>query len=328
MTTPIISVIVPFYNVKSYLDRCLRSIEEQSFNDYEVILVNDGSTDGSEEIALFYSNKHPNFRLITQENQGLGGARNTGIKFSSGEYVVFPDSDDWVHKDYLKRLYETAISKEADVVECGSVRVWDNGKQKQHSYYKSKDPIITDINRQEYLMRVSYAVWNKMFRRVLLNDTWFPKHMTKQDYAWTPIILSKASRVVVINDVLYYYFWRSDSATNATKVNFDLLKAQHILESSELKESYPRVLRFYFIRNIMGTLLWAMSQDKKYDKDIVSILKEASTKYGDLSDAIDSQAIGSLKTFWAKLLLGNHIKAARVFAKSVERARAIVRRII
>lgn len=325
MGVPKVSVIVPFYNVKKYLDICLNSIENQSFRDFEVIMVNDGSFDGSEQIALSYSERLSNFTLINQENLGLGGARNTGIKHSSGEFVVFPDSDDWVHKDYLKILYETAITEGADVVECRCIRVWEDGKQKNHLYNKPVDYIITDFNREDYLKNVSYVVWNKIFRRGLFKDTWFPEHMSKQDYAWTPIILARASKIVIVDDVLYYYLWRSDSATNATKVNFNLLKAQHILESSELKDSYPRVLRFYFIRNIMGTLLWAMSQDKRYTSDIVTILTDAYNKYGDLSDDICSTIIGNYKTIWARMLLKKRYLLARVYARAMESARSIVR---
>ena len=98
---PAVSIVVPVYNVEAYLEKCLDSLVNQNFDNYEVIIVNDGSTDKSKEIAQRYENKYSNVVLIDQKNKGLGGARNTGIEAVKGEYILFVDSDDYIHPDTL-----------------------------------------------------------------------------------------------------------------------------------------------------------------------------------------------------------------------------------
>ena len=113
-----ISLIVPVYNVENYLERCLLSVENQTFENFEVIIVNDGSTDGSLRVIQRFLNRNMNFKLIDQENKGLGEARNVGIKNSCGRYVAFLDSDDFLEPNYLEKLYLSAIRTCADIVCC------------------------------------------------------------------------------------------------------------------------------------------------------------------------------------------------------------------
>ena len=113
-----ISLIIPVYNVEKYLRRTLESVENQTFKNFEVIIVNDGSTDGSLEIIQEFVNKHDNFILVDQENSGVGMARNAGIKVSRGIYIAFLDSDDFLEPNYLKKLYFAAIKTGSDIVCC------------------------------------------------------------------------------------------------------------------------------------------------------------------------------------------------------------------
>ncbi|NCB34327.1 MAG: glycosyltransferase, partial [Erysipelotrichia bacterium] len=111
---PEISVIVPVYNVENWLEECLNSIAAQTFSGYQVLLVNDGSTDGSLKILKQWETKDSRFKVITRENGGLSAARNTGLVLSENKYVVFVDSDDVIAPDYLKHLYEAAVNSQAD----------------------------------------------------------------------------------------------------------------------------------------------------------------------------------------------------------------------
>ena len=113
-----ISLIVPVYNVEKYLKRALTSVENQTFKNFEVIIVNDGSTDGSLEIISEFVDRNKNFTLINQENKGLGEARNVGIRHAKGRYVAFLDSDDFLEPEYLEKLYLSAIKTCADIVCC------------------------------------------------------------------------------------------------------------------------------------------------------------------------------------------------------------------
>ena len=123
-----LSVIIPVYNVENYLDRCLKSVEEQTYRDAEIIIVNDGSTDNSYEIVEKYAARNDNFIAYTTENNGLGGARNYGLSKSSGEYVVFLDSDDYVSPDCLEKFVSAAEKNDSDIVVCNSYDVDEDGQ--------------------------------------------------------------------------------------------------------------------------------------------------------------------------------------------------------
>lgn len=309
-----VSIVVPIYNVEKYLERCLDSMATQSYPNIEVIMVDDGSTDASAEIARRYEQKYSNFRLIQQENRGLGGARNTGICEASGDYIAMPDSDDWVHPDYIKRLVETATGYDADVVECNGVMVWENGAKKNRRYHIDAERVIEEGGKTEYLKSSSFVVWNKLFKRTLIDHVPFHEHMTKQDYAWTPIVVDKADRIVQIPDVLYYYFWRSGSATNRFKYNFDLKKAQEILESDQsFRERRKDVLQFYFVRNIMGDLIWPLSLERKNRETVSVIMRSARDRYPSLEKELP--VLGSTRSLWGKMVLHDRLGSAYVYSR-------------
>ena len=308
-----VSIVVPIYNVERYLERCLDSIATQSYPDLEVIMVDDGSTDGSAEIARRYEQKYAHFRLIQQENRGLGGARNTGVAAATGDYIAMPDSDDWVHPDYVARLVETAIKYDADVVECNGVMVWESGARKNRRYHIDTERVIEEAGKTAYLKSSSFVVWNKLFRRTLIEHELFHEYMTKQDYAWTPVVIDKAGRIVQIPDVLYYYLWRSDSATNRFKYNFDLKKAQEILESDHtFCEKRKDVLRFYFVRNVMGDLIWPLSLERDKWPTASSMIRLAKDRYPDLEKELP--ALGCTRSMWGKMVLHDKLGCAYVYA--------------
>ena len=124
--TPMISMIMPVYNVEAYMDQCLESVEAQTFTDFELILINDGSTDRSGEVCRRWRDKDARIRLIETENKGVSAARNRGIEEAGGRYLAFVDPDDWLDKDYLRKLYEEAERSGADYTECDLWRV--NGR--------------------------------------------------------------------------------------------------------------------------------------------------------------------------------------------------------
>ena len=120
MNNPLISIIVPVYNVESFLPRCLESLIHQSYPNTEIILINDGATDNSLEICDYYSESYKNVFLISQKNKGLSGARNTGLRDCHGEYISFVDSDDWIHPNMISQLYRIMSDTHADASFCGS----------------------------------------------------------------------------------------------------------------------------------------------------------------------------------------------------------------
>ena len=140
---PVISIIVPVYNTGLYLEECLNSIHNQTFKDYEVICVDDGSSDNSYEILNKYKNIIKNYKVIHQENQWVASARNTALKHVNGDYIAFIDSDDYIEKNYLDRLYREACETKSDVVICNFYRYFDNYNLNLPVIWKKRKGIYT-----------------------------------------------------------------------------------------------------------------------------------------------------------------------------------------
>ena len=207
---PRFSIIIPVYNVESYLRECLDSVLGQTFTDWEAICVNDGSTDGSAAILDDYARRDKRFLIIAQPNGGLSAARNTGLAAATGEYMLFLDSDDWVEPTMLKQLAHHCNS--TDML-CFACRRTDNG---------ASDPLQTeqaagwDYYNRHALERREVAfvcVWQRCYRRSFLieNNLCFREGILHEDNEFTPRACLKAKKVTVIPDVLYNYRVRPGS---------------------------------------------------------------------------------------------------------------------
>ena len=215
---PQISVIVPVYKVEQYLHECVDSILGQTYRDFELILVNDGSPDNCGAICDEYAEKDDRVRVIHQENRGLSGARNTGIDAARGEYITFVDSDDLVDRRYLEVLMSGAADG-ADVTVCrfrefadGDVRLPWEGKASSQAF-----------NCREALLKlyegsapVPVNACSKLLRKSLIGDARFPVGRLHEDQAFTPYILSRAKRIVSCDAVLYHYRANPASITRNT----------------------------------------------------------------------------------------------------------------
>ena len=204
------SIIVPVYNVEQYLEQCLESLLAQDYGDYEVICVNDGSTDGSRGILTKWEGRMPQMRVIDRENGGLSAARNTGQEAATGDYVVFVDSDDWVEPTMLSRLAEEAHGE--DMI-CFACRKSDSG---------ATDTLIPEQNdgwsyynrhALEHREVPFVCVWQRCYRREFLeeNNLRFREGILHEDNEFTPRACLKSKRVKVIPNVLYNYRIRSGS---------------------------------------------------------------------------------------------------------------------
>lgn len=217
---PKISVIVPIYNVEKYIARCLDSIEAQTFADFEVVMVNDGTKDNSAQIAETYATRDPRFRLINRENGGVGEARNTGLANANGEYIVFVDGDDAVTPLHLAKLYEIASACDADIACCSyACRNENTGKiraskiAKKEGVYrgeKIKRCVIRDLSVRCYL-------WSKMWRKSLftLHDITFPNRYF-EDSTLIPKLFYYANTIAVTKEPSYIYTIRNNSITGLT----------------------------------------------------------------------------------------------------------------
>lgn len=207
-----ISVIVPIYNVEKYLNRCIDSILNQSFKDFELILVDDGSPDNCGKICDEYAKKDSRIVVIHKENGGLSDARNKGIEWafenSKSEWITFIDSDDWVHRDYLKMLLGSAVELGSNVSACAYIET------EKYLEDKSDDVIAKQIDTEEfYVTRNVNAVIScaKLYKKDLFIHIRFPFGKIHEDEFTTYKVLFQCKNIAYVSNPLYYYFQRSDS---------------------------------------------------------------------------------------------------------------------
>ncbi len=214
MNTVSISVIVPVYNVEETLERCLESILSQNFKDYEIILVNDGSTDNSGSICDQYAKKHQFIRVIHKENEGLGPTRNAGVKLAKGKYVYHCDSDDWLSPNLLQDCYTAAESNDANIVVFGYTIYTEENELKQYQTIKAPQGFYeTKTEAREFFIEqfsnsfVVQSACNRLIKRDFLinNDIWFKPFRRCQDVIFSLDLFGKASRVFCIDKSYYNY---------------------------------------------------------------------------------------------------------------------------
>ena len=218
MNAPKISVIVPVYNTEQYLNECIDSILKQSFRDFELILVDDGSTDQSGMICDAYGKNDPRVVVIHQKNAGAASARNRGLDAARGDYIAFIDSDDAINSSYLQKLYHAIMTNQADISICQWNKSYNNlyEDEKANGVDKVMSGREISIARFDQTGEVSVAPWSKLISRILLKNLRFPEGKYCEDQAVIPYVLYSASRVALIRDKLYYYRIRSDSASNGS----------------------------------------------------------------------------------------------------------------
>lgn len=198
-----ISVLVPAYNVKQYLPRCLDSILSQTYGNFEVILIDDGSTDGTGVICDTYADRDARIKVFHQENQGISATRNLCLKYASGEYIQFVDSDDWIEPDMLESMYKKAVEQNADIVGCNFVRETSRGPVSVDFCYDGKTEFLLGILKNGW-----GVLWKLLIKRRLLveNNIAFPKEIDGgEDFVFVVKTANCASTIVCIKNCLYHY---------------------------------------------------------------------------------------------------------------------------
>jgi len=208
---PKISIIVPVYKVEQYIHKCIDSILMQNFENFELILVDDGSPDICGEICDRYADKDKRIKVIHKENGGLSSARNAGLEIAKGDYIGFVDSDDWIEPDMYELLYGMCAEHRCDVAICSSQIHYSN-----KIVISSNHPfIIHDRNTAMKTMLegklYDEVVWTKLFKRNLLEDIKFPVGMSYEDTAFTYKVIHKCKKVCFIGEPKYHYIKRDNS---------------------------------------------------------------------------------------------------------------------
>lgn len=215
----LVSVIITMYNTENYIEECLQSIAKQSFPSYEVIIIDDGSTDSSGMICDEYSKKDPRIKVIHQKNTGIAIARNVAIDIAQGDYLIFVDSDDWMDPDMLKKMTDAAKNTGADLVCCSVVDVIQ-GKNVERRIWK-EDVVLEGAAAYDAILSNTVTMWNKLVARELFEGHRFdPTYRHAEDALFFSEALMNMKKAALLKDCLYFY--RIDRPGNVVSANLNV----------------------------------------------------------------------------------------------------------
>ena len=280
--TNILSIIIPIYNVAEYLTQCLDSAYSQVRDNYEVILVDDGSTDNSGDICDEYKLKYPQTIVIHKENGGLSDARNAGIKVATGEYIYFIDSDDWLAPNAISTLIDYAIENKCEVVQGGlfyaynDYLLYDNSKTTP--FILNRNQAMKELIKNDYIKNFA---WGKIYKTEIVKKHLFIKGVYFEDSYWQHHIIHAVNNYGVIPTPLYYYRQRESSISGAFSIKIiDLLKGyeQRLLFVSDKYPQYTKLIAKKFWQTVANTLISVNSQNDDF-ATINSYWVEINNKY-------------------------------------------------
>ena len=263
---PKVSVIVPIYNVEKYLEKCINSLLSQTLEDIQIILVNDGSKDNSGNIAKEYEkNNKDRVIYVEKENGGLSYARNYGLKYATGDFIAFLDSDDYIEKNAYEEMYNKAIEENADYVECDFIWEFPNKIRVDKQYpYK---------NKKEMLSFVRVVAWNKLIKRQLIidNNLEFPKGLRYEDVEFTYKLIPFINKFAYVDKPFIHYVQREGSIANVqnerTADIFTVLdNVIEFYKKNNIYEEYRNELEYNYARYLLCSSLKRMCKIK--DKTI------------------------------------------------------------
>ena len=273
---PKVSVIVPIYNVEKYLEKCINSLLSQTLEDIQIILVNDGSKDNSGNIAKEYEqNNKDRVIYVEKENGGLSDARNYGLKYATGDFIAFLDSDDYIEKNAYEEMYNKAIEENADYVECDFIWEFPNKIRVDKQYpYK---------NKKEMLSFVRVVAWNKLIKRQLITDNnlEFPKGLRYEDVEFTYKLIPFINKFTYVDKPFIHYVQREGSIANVqnerTAEIFTVLdNVIEFYKKNNIYEKYRDELEYNYARYLLCSSLKRMCKIK--DKTIREKLLTESWK--------------------------------------------------
>ncbi|MBR5340087.1 MAG: glycosyltransferase [Lachnospiraceae bacterium] len=293
-----LSIIVPVYKVEQYLDKCIESILAQTFTEYELILVDDGSPDNCGKMCDEWAGKDQRIRVIHKENGGLSDARNAGLDAAQGEYIGFVDSDDYVHPELFERLLRNADLHQADISMCGYVNVYPSGERQRNTdeavlVWTQEEAIYHILKGKE----VSVHAYTKLYRRELFNGVRYQKGVISEDAYIIMDIMDKVRVAVFTPMSLYYYVHRANSINTSAYEKKDLTRIEaHHKNYLYIKEKYPAFEKLAYDRYLAANAYVA-------DKSIMS-------KTGLKTPEVKA-CIGILRDNYGKVLSSDYFRARR-----------------
>ena len=327
---PKVSVIIPIYNVEKYLDRCIDSVRNQTFENIEIICVDDCSPDNSLLIVKEHASKDSRIRVIRHEkNLGLGGARNSGIKASRAEYIASVDSDDYIKSEMIEKLWEATDNGSADIVCCGFDRINEIDEVVFESSF-TETSILNNDNNIDIFNLFNPNFWNKLWKKSLFtkNDIFFPEHDFFEDMPTTPRLVSKSKKINFVEGQFYKYVVRQKSITNSYSAKhivdyfkgFDLILS--FLEENMLIDRYRDEFSEYVNRGMRfhsHSVLETGLSGEKLDQYLRHMLmfKIGYMEYGDVLRSKDQSEILELLQQNNILFLNQGIRFKEMLATKI-----------
>lgn len=233
---PKISIIIPIYKVEDYIETCINSVLNQSYKNLEVILIDDESPDNCGEICDNYAQNDDRIKVIHQKNKGLSGARNSGLKIATGDYIGFVDSDDWVEVDMYKTLLNLALKNNLDIVECGVSQRKNENEFHELPNLEGADFLIEDYldSYKRIISDTKFSVWRRLYKKEIVENYSFREGKISEDVYFTIDNLKKTNRVGYINYPFYNYRLNPESITRSAYniKDFDAIEAATYLNNS------------------------------------------------------------------------------------------------
>ena len=300
---PLISVIVPIYNVEKYLSKCVDSIINQTYKNLEIILVDDGSPDNCPKICDEYEKKDSRIKVIHKENGGLSDARNAGMKIAKGKYISFIDSDDFISENFINILYRNLSVSKCDIAECDIVKFGE--AENPVEQLSDKKPLVVDTEKGLSMLiaenEFHQYVWNKLYKSELIKGIYFEKGKLNEDEFWTYRIFVRSRSICKIYDVMYFYLQRQNSIMGVSfnLKRLDSLEAK-VQRQKYIDKNYPSVANQAKI-DLFGTCIFMCQSALKFmdgseKKKAIEIIKKC-VKDNQLRK-IDISSLRDRNQFW------------------------------
>ena len=301
-----VSVIVPVYNVESYLDKCLTSLVKQTLQEIEIIVVNDGSKDNSEKIIKKYLKKYPKkIKYIKKNNGGLSSARNEGLKYASGEYIGFVDSDDYVSLNTFNLMYKKAKEKNFDLVVCNLNYVYET-KTKMVSAGLDKD-LENEDEVKKNIVFLYPAVWNKLYKKEILDSLKFKEGIWYEDVEFNFRVYPRVKSIGYVDKPLIQYVQRESSISKTIdKRLFNYLDNFNGLikyyQDNNLYNKYYSELEYSYVRYLYATFIKQLSytnDQELFKEGVKEVIKNVQEHFPNYKKNIYLKKI-SLKNIYLK----------------------------
>ena len=284
-----VSVIVPVYNVEKYLEKCLDSLVNQTLKDIEIIVVNDGTKDNSQEIIDKYTKKYPKkVKGFIKENGGQSSARNYGLEYAKGEYIGFVDSDDYVELDMFEKLYNKAKEDDFDISICNLNFVYEDTDDKKEFSINMNSDLTDKESLRKHMINIYPVVWNKIYKKSLFETSKlkFKEKVWFEDVEFLYKLVPYVKSVGVIDDYLYNYLQRQGSVTNTFDKRLynyveNLNGIVDFYKEKDFYDYYKKELEYVYVRYLFATFLKraAKYNDEEFYKAVDCAVENVSNTF-------------------------------------------------